>query len=78
MEWGGSNMLISTAYSASLSSSLTVRNDVFATDIRTGKLLRISIIYFSGIKRRIRQEAEESPIELIRVSFYQLLICFYN
>ncbi|KAI1731485.1 WD repeat-containing protein 11 [Ditylenchus destructor] len=59
LEWGGSNILISAAYSASLSSSSTVRNDVFATDIRT------------GVKRRIRQEAEESPIELIRVSFYQ-------
>lgn len=61
-------MLISVAYSASLSSALTVRNDVFATDIRT------------GLKRRIRQDVEESPIELIRVSFYQcyLAISFRN
>ncbi|KAH7730169.1 hypothetical protein AAVH_02662 [Aphelenchoides avenae] len=59
LEWGGSNMIISAAYSSSLSASSTVRNDVFATDIRT------------GVKKRIRPEADESPIELLRVSFYQ-------
>lgn len=36
LEWGGNNILISAAYSASLSSLSTVRNDLFATDIRTG------------------------------------------
>uniref|UniRef100_A0A914CEA4 WD repeat-containing protein 11 n=1 Tax=Acrobeloides nanus TaxID=290746 RepID=A0A914CEA4_9BILA len=68
LEWGGPNMLISTAYSTSLSAQSTIRNDVFATDIRTGR------------KKRIRPEADESPIELIRVSFYlcYLAISFRN
>lgn len=37
LEWGGCNVIISTAYSTSLSAQSTIRNDVFATDIRTGK-----------------------------------------
>lgn len=67
-------MLISAAYSTSLSASSTVRNDVFATDIRTGNT--VYVFAFTkyrtiGVKKRIRPEADESPIELLRVSFYQ-------
>lgn len=58
LEWAGPNAIVSAAYIASLSSSNTVRNDLFITDIST------------GIKRRIRPEQEESPIEAIRVSYY--------
>ena len=50
--------MITAAYSASLSASMTVRNDIFATDIRT------------GAKKRIREEVEESPVEILRVSYY--------
>nr|CAD2190580.1 unnamed protein product [Meloidogyne enterolobii] len=58
LEWAGPNAIVSAAYIASLSSSNTVRNDIFITDIRT------------GWKRRLRPEREESPIETIRVSHY--------
>ncbi|CAD5206515.1 unnamed protein product [Bursaphelenchus okinawaensis] len=57
LEWGGSDCLVTAAYSASLSSS-TVRNDLFITNIRTGQ------------KKRLRPETEESQIELLRVSYY--------
>ncbi|TKR92096.1 hypothetical protein L596_006812 [Steinernema carpocapsae] len=59
LEWGGSNIIVSAAYSNALSTSSVVRNDIFATDICT------------GMKKRIRPEVDESPIELMRVSFYQ-------
>uniref|UniRef100_A0A0K0CU95 WD_REPEATS_REGION domain-containing protein n=1 Tax=Angiostrongylus cantonensis TaxID=6313 RepID=A0A0K0CU95_ANGCA len=59
LEWGGAYTVITSGYSHSLSTAQVVRNDLFATDIRT------------GIKRRIRPEADESPITLLRVSFYQ-------
>ncbi|KAK0429332.1 hypothetical protein QR680_011326 [Steinernema hermaphroditum] len=59
LEWGGSNIIVSAAYSNALSTSSVVRNDIFATDICT------------GTKKRIRPEVDESPIELMRVSFYQ-------
>uniref|UniRef100_A0A915NUK5 WD_REPEATS_REGION domain-containing protein n=1 Tax=Meloidogyne floridensis TaxID=298350 RepID=A0A915NUK5_9BILA len=58
LEWAGPNAIVSAAYIASLSSSNTVRNDIFITDIQT------------GWKRRLRPEREESPIETIRVSHY--------
>ncbi|CAD5209379.1 unnamed protein product [Bursaphelenchus xylophilus] len=65
LEWGGSDLIITAGYSTSLSSS-TVRNDLFITNIRTGQ------------KKRLRPEAEESPIELLRVSHYHcyLAVCF--
>ncbi|KAJ1371752.1 hypothetical protein KIN20_033753 [Parelaphostrongylus tenuis] len=59
LEWGGTFTVITSGYNHSLSSAQVVRNDLFATDIRT------------GMKRRIRPEADESPITLLRVSFYQ-------
>ncbi|VDM58750.1 unnamed protein product [Angiostrongylus costaricensis] len=59
LEWGGAYTVITSGYSHSLSTAQVVRNDLFATDIRT------------GMKRRIRPEADESPITLLRVSFYQ-------
>lgn len=60
LEWCGLDSLISAAYLASLSaSSSLVRNDIFAVDIHT------------GVKRRIRPEQEESPVEMIRVSHYR-------
>ncbi|KJH47154.1 WD domain, G-beta repeat protein [Dictyocaulus viviparus] len=59
LEWGGAYTIITSGYSHSLSTAQVVRNDLFATDIRT------------GTKRRIRPEADESPITLLRVSFYQ-------
>lgn len=58
LEWAGPHAIVSAAYIASLSSSNTVRNDIFITDIQT------------GWKRRLRPEQEESPIETIRVSHY--------
>ncbi|KAI6217302.1 SSD domain-containing protein [Aphelenchoides besseyi] len=64
MEWAGGNILISASTSTSLSSSTTVRNDIFATDIRTGQ------------KKRFRPEAEESAIELIRVSYFHRYVAF--
>ncbi|WKX90682.1 hypothetical protein Q1695_009490 [Nippostrongylus brasiliensis] len=59
LEWGGTYIVLTAGYSHSLSTAQVVRNDIFATDIRT------------GVKRRIRPEADESPITLLRVSFYQ-------
>lgn len=58
LEWGGAYSLVTAGYNCSLSSSHFVRNDLFVTDIRT------------GVSRRIRPEADESPISIIRVSFY--------
>lgn len=58
LEWGGSDIVITAGYSAYLSST-NVRNDLLATNVLTGQ------------KQRIRPEAEESPIELIKVSHYQ-------
>uniref|UniRef100_A0A8R1EFS1 WDR11 second beta-propeller domain-containing protein n=1 Tax=Caenorhabditis japonica TaxID=281687 RepID=A0A8R1EFS1_CAEJA len=58
LEWGGVYSLVTAGYNLSLSASQVVRNDVFITDIRT------------GLARRIRPEADESPITLIRVSYY--------
>uniref|UniRef100_A0A183FHF4 WD_REPEATS_REGION domain-containing protein n=1 Tax=Heligmosomoides polygyrus TaxID=6339 RepID=A0A183FHF4_HELPZ len=60
LEWGGTYIVLTAGYNHSLSTAQVVRNDIFATDIRTGKL-----------KRRIRPEADESPVTLLRVSFYQ-------
>ncbi|CAI2312449.1 unnamed protein product [Caenorhabditis sp. 36 PRJEB53466] len=58
LEWGGVYSLVTAGYNHSLSTSQIVRNDVFITDIRT------------GLARRIRPETDESPITLIRVSYY--------
>ncbi|KAK5965734.1 WD domain G-beta repeat protein [Trichostrongylus colubriformis] len=59
LEWGGIYIVLTAGYNHSLSTAQVVRNDIFATDIRT------------GVKRRIRPEADESPVTLLRVSFYQ-------
>ncbi|KIH56848.1 hypothetical protein ANCDUO_12968 [Ancylostoma duodenale] len=59
LEWGGTYTVLTAGYNHSLSTAQVVRNDIFATDIRT------------GLKRRIRPEADESPVTLLRVSFYQ-------
>ncbi|VDO20450.1 unnamed protein product [Haemonchus placei] len=59
LEWGGTYIILTAGYNHSLSTTQVVRNDIFATDIRT------------GVKRRIRPEADESPVTLLRVSFYQ-------
>ncbi|CAB3407532.1 unnamed protein product [Caenorhabditis bovis] len=58
LEWGGVYSLVTAGYNHSLSASQVVRNEVFITDIRT------------GIGRRIRPEVDESPISIIRVSYY--------
>lgn len=58
LEWGGVYSLVTAGYNHSLSASQIVRNDVFITDIR------------SGLARRIRPETDESPITIIRVSYY--------
>lgn len=58
LEWGGVYSLVTAGYNHSLSASQIVRNDVFITDIRT------------GLARRIRPETDESPITIIRVSYY--------
>ncbi|EYB89199.1 hypothetical protein Y032_0234g3125 [Ancylostoma ceylanicum] len=59
LEWGGTYTVLTAGYNHSLSTAQIVRNDIFATDIRT------------GVKRRIRPEGDESPVTLLRVSFYQ-------
>ncbi|VDN01132.1 unnamed protein product [Thelazia callipaeda] len=61
LDWGGPHKLISAAHVHSLSSSL-VKNDIFVTDIRTGE------------SRRLRPEVEETPVEMLRVSFYHSYI----
>ncbi|CCD66200.1 WD_REPEATS_REGION domain-containing protein [Caenorhabditis elegans] len=58
LEWGGVYSLVTAGYNHSLSASQIVRNDVFITDIRT------------GLAKRIRPETDESPITIIRVSYY--------
>uniref|UniRef100_A0A914VYZ2 Uncharacterized protein n=1 Tax=Plectus sambesii TaxID=2011161 RepID=A0A914VYZ2_9BILA len=58
LEWGGAYQVITAGYSQTLSTSTVVRNDVLITDIRT------------GLTKTIRPEADESPVELLRVSFY--------
>lgn len=58
LEWGGVYSLVTAGYNHSLSTSQIVRNDVFITDIRT------------GLAKRIRPETDESPITIIRVSYY--------
>lgn len=58
LEWGGVYSLVTAGYNHSVSASQIVRNDVFITDIRT------------GLARRIRPETDESPITIIRVSYY--------
>uniref|UniRef100_A0A915PSD2 Ribosome control protein 1 domain-containing protein n=1 Tax=Setaria digitata TaxID=48799 RepID=A0A915PSD2_9BILA len=58
IDWCGPHKLISAAYVHSLSASSLVKNDIFVTDIRTGEA------------RRLRPEVEETPVEMLRVSFY--------
>uniref|UniRef100_A0A1I8F043 Uncharacterized protein n=1 Tax=Wuchereria bancrofti TaxID=6293 RepID=A0A1I8F043_WUCBA len=62
MDWCGPHKLISAAYVHSLSTSSLVKNDIFITDIRTGE------------SRRLRPEVEETPVEMLRVSFYHCYV----
>ncbi|VDN27225.1 unnamed protein product [Cylicostephanus goldi] len=59
LEWGGTYTVLTAGYNHSLSTAHVVKNDIYAIDIRT------------GVKRRIRPEADESPVTLLRVSYYQ-------
>ncbi|CAJ0593137.1 unnamed protein product [Cylicocyclus nassatus] len=59
LEWGGNYTVLTAGYNHSLSTAHVVKNDIYAIDIRT------------GVKRRIRPEADESPVTLLRVSYYQ-------
>ncbi|CAI5440150.1 unnamed protein product [Caenorhabditis angaria] len=58
LEWGGVYSLVTAGFNHSLSASQIVRNEIFITDIRT------------GLARRIRPEVDESPISILRVSYY--------
>ncbi|KHJ78871.1 hypothetical protein OESDEN_21501, partial [Oesophagostomum dentatum] len=72
LEWGGTYTVLTAGYNHSLSTAQVVRNDIFATDIRTEIFEHFSRdIKILGVKRRIRPEADESPVTLLRVSFYQ-------
>ncbi|VDK49747.1 unnamed protein product [Anisakis simplex] len=62
LDWGGPHTLVSAAYAHSLSTSPLVRNDIFVTDIRTGE------------SKRLRPEVEETPVEMLRVSFYHCYV----
>uniref|UniRef100_A0A9J2NZE4 WD repeat-containing protein 11 n=2 Tax=Ascaris TaxID=6251 RepID=A0A9J2NZE4_ASCLU len=62
LDWGGPHTLISAAYAHSLSTSPLVKNDIFVTDIRTGE------------SKRLRPEVEETPVEMLRVSFYHCYV----
>ena len=64
LEWGGCNRVISAGYSQTLSTSSVVRNEILCTDIR------------NGLTKIIRPEVDESPVELLRASFYQLVLLF--
>ena len=59
LEWVGCDMIVSASYSSSVSANGAVRNDVILTNALT------------GAKKRLRPEIDESPIHLIRVSYYQ-------
>lgn len=59
LEWAGPDMIISAAYSSSITANGTVRNDLVLIHVLT------------GAKKRIRPETDESPIQLLRVSYYQ-------
>lgn len=59
LEWSDSTQLVSAGHTQTLSSlSSIVRNELYHTDVRTGS------------SKVIRPEADESPIELIRVSHF--------
>ncbi|MFH4977930.1 hypothetical protein AB6A40_004639 [Gnathostoma spinigerum] len=62
LDWGGSYTLLSAAFAHSPNSSPVVRNDILVTDIRTGK------------SERLRPEVDESPVEILRVSFYHCYV----
>jgi len=68
LEWVGCDMIVSASYSSSVSANGAVRNDVILTNALT------------GAKKRLRPEIDESPIHLIRVSYYQryLALSFRN
>lgn len=59
LEWAGPDIIISAAYSSSVSANGSVRNDIVMTNILT------------GAKKRLRPEADESPIRILRISAYQ-------
>uniref|UniRef100_A0A8R1XWG8 Uncharacterized protein n=2 Tax=Onchocerca TaxID=6281 RepID=A0A8R1XWG8_ONCVO len=62
IDWCGPYKLVSAAYVHSLSTSSLVKNDIFITDIRTGE------------SKRLRPEIEETPVEMLRVSFYHCYV----
>ncbi|VDK74570.1 unnamed protein product [Litomosoides sigmodontis] len=62
IDWCGPHKLISAAYAHSLSTSSLVKNGIFITDIRTGE------------SKRLRPEVEETPVEMLRVSFYHCYV----
>uniref|UniRef100_A0A7E4VV83 WD_REPEATS_REGION domain-containing protein n=1 Tax=Panagrellus redivivus TaxID=6233 RepID=A0A7E4VV83_PANRE len=68
LEWVGPDMIISAAYSSSVSAHGSVRNDIFLTNVLT------------GARKRFRPEGDESPVQLLRVSYYRryLAISFRN
>jgi WD40 repeat protein len=68
LEWAGCDYIVSAAYSSSITANGSVRNDIFVTNVLT------------GAKSRLRPEADESPVQLLRISFYQryLAIAFRN
>ncbi|CAJ0944439.1 unnamed protein product, partial [Mesorhabditis belari] len=59
VEWTSCNRLLTAGFNHPLSTTNAVRNDLFSIDIRT------------GISTRVRPESDESPITMMRVSFYR-------
>lgn len=68
LEFNGTNSIISSSYSAALTTSSYVKNHLYVWDIRT------------GVKKMLRSEVEESPIRMLRVSYYHcyVALCFQN
>lgn len=61
LEWSGADHIVSSGHCQTLSTSSVVRNEILLTDIRT------------GFSRRLRGECDESPVEMLRVSYFN---CF--
>uniref|UniRef100_A0A0K0F676 WD_REPEATS_REGION domain-containing protein n=1 Tax=Strongyloides venezuelensis TaxID=75913 RepID=A0A0K0F676_STRVS len=68
LEFNGPNSIISASYSAALTTSAYVKNHLYVWDIQT------------GVKKVLRSEVEESPIRMLRVSYYHcyVALCFQN
>uniref|UniRef100_A0A0N5AGS0 WD_REPEATS_REGION domain-containing protein n=1 Tax=Syphacia muris TaxID=451379 RepID=A0A0N5AGS0_9BILA len=62
LEWANAHSLISAACTQSLTTSPVVRNDIFITDILTGE------------SKRLRPEIDETPVEMLRVSYYHCYV----